>query len=225
VPVAAHLGRVARSELRRWIGEHLRFGIKGFMSGLLAELNTRVDVLILGYFAADSVVGAYSFAAILAEGLYQLLVVLRTNYAPVVIRLWAERDSSALLELVRRARDRTYLAAIALGAAAVAGYTLLVPLVTSDPALAESWPYFAVLVAGMVASAGYAPFQPLLLYAGLPGWHTILMTGIVGSNALANVAFIAAIGPLGSAAGTALAFILGVVLLRALAARLLDLRI
>jgi Na+-driven multidrug efflux pump len=107
----------------------------------------------------------------------------------------------------------------------VAGYALVMPLVTDDPALAESWKYFAVLIAGMVASAGYAPFLPMLLYAGLPGWHTWLMVGIVVINAVANVALIAAIGPLGSAVGTAIAFVAGVVLLRVLVARRLRLRI
>jgi O-antigen/teichoic acid export membrane protein len=225
VPAAGQLGRVARDELRRWVRAHLSFGVRGFMSGLLAELNTRVDVLILGIFAADSVVGAYSFAAILAEGVYQLLVVLRTNYAPVVIRLWSEGRAFELADLIRRARNRIGLASLGFGALAVVGYALVVPLITSDPALHESWTYFAALIAGMALSAGYAPFQPLLLYAGLPGWHTWLMIGIVGVNAAANFVFIAMIGPLGSALGTALAFLLGVVLLRVLARRLLQLRI
>ena len=48
--------------------------------------------------------------------------------------------------------------------AAMAQYKVLsVPLVTQEAALAESWPYFAILVAGMALSAGYGPFMPLLL--------------------------------------------------------------
>ncbi|HEU5055259.1 MAG TPA: oligosaccharide flippase family protein [Kofleriaceae bacterium] len=225
VPIAGLLRRVPLAALGGWIGEHLRFGVKGFSSGLVAELNTRIDVLILGAFAGDGVVGAYSFAAILAEGLYQLLVVLRTNFAPIVIRLWAEGRRDDLVATVRRVRDRTYLGAAAAGALAVAGYALLVPFVTSDPLLADSWPYFAVLVAGMVASAGYAPFLPLLLYAGLPGWYTVLMIAVLGGNAIGNLALVPALGALGSALGTAIAFALGVVLLRAMSARLLEIRI
>jgi len=223
--IRGELGRVARADLGRWIREHRRFGVRGFMSGILSELNTRVDVLILGGFAGDAVVGAYSFAAILAEGLYQLLVVLRTNFAPILIRLWAEQRHDELTAIVRRARDRTYLGAIAVGAVAVTGYVVVVPWTTSDPALVASWRYFAVLIAGMVASAGYLPFQPVLLYAGRPGAYTALMLAIVAINAMLNLALIAALGPIGSAIATALAFVAGVALLRVLAARLLGLRL
>ena len=225
VPVAPQLRRVRRADLVRWGREHIRFGSRGFLSGMLAELNTRVDIIILGVFVSDPVVGAYSFAAILAEGLYQLLVVLRTNYAPIVVKLWTDRRADELTALIRRARDRTWVASLAAGAAAVAAYALLVPLVTSDPELADSWRIFAILIGGMVASAGYAPFQPILLYAGRPGWYTLLTLAILAINAAGNLALIGPLGPIGSALGTAIAFAVGVVLLRAMTARLLALRI
>lgn len=225
VPIGNLLRRVPPAALGGWMREHLRFGVKGFSSGLVSELNTRIDVLILGAFASDGVVGAYSFAAILAEGHYQLLVVLRTNFAPIVIRLWAEGRQGELVATVRRVRDRTYLGSAVAGAIAVAGYALLVPRVTSDPLLVDSWRYFAVLIAGMVASAGYAPFLPLLLYAGLPGWYTILMAAILGSNAIGGLALVPAFGALGAALATAIAFALGVVVLRAMSARLLAIRV
>ncbi len=225
VPVAGQLGRVSRAQLRRWIWEHLRFGIKGFMSGMLTVLNTRIDVLILGYFAADRIVGAYSFASILAEGLYQILVVLRTNYAPVVVKLWAEGRTGELLATIRRGRNRTYLGSIGVGALAVACYALLVPLVTSDPELAHSSVYFALLMAGIVASAGYGPFLPILLYAGMPGWQAWLMIAILAANAAANVLFVSMWGALGAAVATAIAFVLGAILLRAFAIWKLALRI
>jgi O-antigen/teichoic acid export membrane protein len=225
VPVAPQLRWIGRSVFWRRVREHARFAVKGFTSGMLSELNTRVDVLILGYFARDAVVGAYSFAAILAEGLYQLLIVLRTNYAPLVIRLWAEGRRADLVQMVRRARNRTYLGAIGLGIMAAAGYWLAVPWLTSDPEIAASGPYFAVLIAGMVASAGYAPFQPLLLYAGFPGWHTVLMVGIIAINAIGNLLLIPVLGPIGAALATAIAFVLCVFTLRAMVAQRLAIRI
>ena len=225
IPARRHIGRVALAALRRWGRAHLRFGLKGFSSGVLAELNTRVDVLLLGFFSTDAVVGAYSFAAILAEGLLQLLVVLRTNYAPILIRLWSERRTEELAGTARRVRNRVYLASLGAGALAIALYAGGIGWVTSDPHLLESWKYFAVLCAGMVAASGYVPLQPLLLYAGMPGWHTWLVAGIVGLNALANALLIPPLGALGSALGTAAALVLGVVLFRAMAARLLGLRL
>ena len=37
------------------------------------------------------------------------------------------------------------------------------PVITANPMLQYSWVYFAILLAGMAASAGYAPFLQLLL--------------------------------------------------------------
>jgi O-antigen/teichoic acid export membrane protein len=223
--IRRELGRVPRAAFRLWARKHVHFGTKGLAAGVLTELNTRVDVLILGAFTTDEVVGAYSFAAILAEGAFQLLVVLRTNYAPIAIRLWAEGKRDELAAMVRRARNRVYLGSLLVGALSVGGYIVLLPLLTDEPELLVSWQYFAVLMAGIVASAGYAPFQTMLLYAELPGWHTWLTSGIVVVNAIANVILIYAIGPVGSALGTAIAFVFGVILLRALVYGRMQLRI
>jgi O-antigen/teichoic acid export membrane protein len=64
--------------------------MKSFFSNVLLQMNTRIDVLVLGLFWSDHIVGIYSFAATLAEGVYQLLVVLRTNYNPMLVRLTLE---------------------------------------------------------------------------------------------------------------------------------------
>ena len=53
------------------------------MSGILTEVNTRVDILVLGYFHGDTLVGVYSFAAILAEGFSQLPMVVRRSIDPL----------------------------------------------------------------------------------------------------------------------------------------------
>src|ERR1043165_1003245 len=42
-----------------WISSHVSFGTRSILSGVLTELNTRVDVLLLGYFSTDRVVGIY----------------------------------------------------------------------------------------------------------------------------------------------------------------------
>src|SRR5262249_46716235 len=91
--ISDQLGRVP---LGSWARNHWRFGLRGFLSGLFSDLNTRIDVLILGIFASDAVVGAYSFAAIMAEGVYQIVIALRTTYAPIMVRLLVARDSAEI---------------------------------------------------------------------------------------------------------------------------------
>jgi hypothetical protein len=70
---------------------HLSFGLRSIGSGVLLELNARVDVLMIGWFLSDRDVGIYTFAAMLAEGLYQLVVVLQNLYNPILARGLAAR--------------------------------------------------------------------------------------------------------------------------------------
>jgi O-antigen/teichoic acid export membrane protein len=224
IALRCQLGRVPGGELTRQVGEHIRFGARGFMSGLF-ELFARVDILVVGAFASDRVVGAFSFAATLFEGLYQVLFVLRINYAPVVVRLWTEDRKGELEAVIRRARNRTYAGAAAAGLLAVAAYALLLPLVTADAEFVQSWQPFAVLVAGAALAAGYNPFLPLLLYSGRPGRNTAFMLVVFSVNAAGNLALVPLFGPLGSAAATATALAASALLLRAVVARHLGLRI
>src|SRR5690606_14020551 len=219
-----HIGPSPDRSLLRRAGEHLRFGARGFMSGIF-ELFARVDILIVGVFATDSVVGAFAFAATPFEGLYQVLYVLRINYAPIVVRLWTGGQKAELEQVIRRGRNRTYAGAAMAGALAIAGYVVLVPVVTADAALIGSWQAFAVLVAGAVAGAGYNPFLPLLLYAGLPGRNTVFMLVVFTVNLAGNLALVPTAGAIGSALATAAALVSSALILRALAARQLGLRI
>jgi O-antigen/teichoic acid export membrane protein len=223
--IAPMLGPVPRAELWVRIRRHLRFGVKGVGGGLLAELNTRVDVLMLGAFATDAVVGAYSFAAMLAEGAFQLLIVLRTNYAPLLTRLYAAGEIDALRAAIRRGRNVTYAGSVAAGALVVAGYAVVIPRLSGDPAVAASGPMFGVLIAGMVAASGYVPFNQMLLYARRPGWHTVSVLAILVINVIANAVLIQVLGAVGAATGTAVAFAASVAILLVLCRKLLGLAI
>jgi O-antigen/teichoic acid export membrane protein len=219
------IGPAPLAVMRRWWRTHLRFGARGFLAGLFGELNTRIDVIILGAFASDAIVGAYSFAALVAEGLYQVLIALRTNYAPIMVRLLARRDDAELQRVLRKARDRTYLGAAAMAVVCALGYALVVPLLTRDPDLQRSWLYFAILLAGMAAAAGYTPFNQLLLWAGRPGWHTVMIVIVVASSAALCTGLVALWGAVGAAAGVALTYAGSILLLKAMVARVIALRV
>ena len=173
-PLAVHLGLTRLRPRRIWGARHGRFGTKSFLSGVVVELNTRVDILMLGYFSTDTVVGIYSFAAIFAEAFFQILVVVRNNYNPLLVEFLAGGQHAALHAAVRAGRNMTYLFMGAAGIAGTAAFVGVVPLITAHEELAASWPIFAILVAGIVASSGYVPFNQILMLAGLPGWHTIM---------------------------------------------------
>ncbi len=211
--------------LRAWTIKHLDFGMRGFLSNVLLQMNPRVDVLILGFFWSDHVVGVYSFAGIIAEGLYQLPVVLRTNYNPLLVRLISEQKTDELKARIRKGVRITYAITALIGILVIALYPLGALIIQDRAAYLQSWPVLVILVAGLVLSAGYIPFGAILLQAGRPGLHTIMTAILVLGNILLNLLLTPVFGPLGAATATALASILSIFLIKGFTKATLNLRI
>jgi len=197
------------------IRPHLAFGLKSIGSGVLLELNARVDVLMIGWFMSDRDVGVYTFAAMIAEGLYQLLVVLQNLYNPILARGLAEGALDELHATIRRGKLRTYLGMLALAALAVLLYPLAVQLLGGKPGFAESSVPFRWLMLGILLCAGYVPFAQTLLMAGFPGTHTLYMLLSVGINLLGNALLVPRLGISGAAIATAASMFLSVFVLAA----------
>jgi len=213
------------ARLRSWFGEHLRFGLRGFLSGALAAINTRVDVLMLGFVCGDAVVGVYSFAAMFAEGFGQIAIVLRRVVDPILGARFAANETALIPGYAARIRRVFYPLMAAVTLVAIAAYPVILGLVTSTPNLNASWLVFAILMVGIWANAGYRPFLGILLQGGRPGTHTILIVILVGGNALLNATLIPLLEMYGAAIATGLVYLLEAVLIAAFARRAFDIRL
>lgn len=194
--------------LRQWLQAHIDFGLRSFLSNVLLQTNTRVDVLILGLFWSDSTVGIYSFAAMLIDGLYQLPVVLRTNYTPVLVRLIAEGRLDGLKAVVKKGVRFTYALMAAICLSTLLIFPAGVFVVSDGGSYLKSWPVLAILLTGLALSSGYIPFSSILLQSGRPGLHTLVTGAWVLSNILLNLVLVPAYGIWGAAAATALGYAL-----------------
>ncbi len=199
----------------KWMKTHWVFGLKAMVGHLLLDANSRVDVLLLGLFASDSIVGIYSFAAMLAEGFAQLPVVLRTNINPILTQTYYDNGASALQSIVQRVRKMSYLFLTPAGLMAILGYPLL-NLLGFDPEFNQSWPIFAILITGILLSVGYLPFQMIFNQVGQPGRQTLFLTAFFLTNIILNLLLIPYFGMYGSAIATALACVLQIVYLKKL---------
>ncbi len=203
--------------LREWIVRHLDFGMRGFLSNVLAQMYTRVDVLILGFFYSDHTVGIYSFAAIVAEGLYQLPVVLRTTYNPILVQLLSRHRLDELKARIRKGLRITYAMMSVITMSVVLLYPLGALVVKSKADYLHSWSVLVILAIGIVLSSGYIPFGYILLQAGRPGLQTIMTLTLFIINLLLNLLLAPIYGITGSAIATALAYILSIFILKAFA--------
>ncbi|MET0411670.1 MAG: polysaccharide biosynthesis C-terminal domain-containing protein, partial [Polyangiaceae bacterium] len=210
---------------QRWLREHIDYGVRGFAAVLLFEINSRLDIWMLGPRFSDSVVGVYSMAASMAEGASQLPVVLQVNVNPQLAAHLAAGRQAEVQTLIARTR-RWFVPLMALlSVIAVALYPLLIPWLTGHPEFGDGSVPFALLMAGLVLSAPWLPYNQILLMGSRPGWHTVYVAVAVVANVLGCVLLIPRYGPLGAAASTAVSLLLSALLLRRLAAALLAIKL
>jgi O-antigen/teichoic acid export membrane protein len=200
--------------VRQWMARHFHFGFRSFLSGMLMDVNFKVDVLMLGYFASDRTVGIYGFASMIAEGLYQLVTIVQTNWTPILSKLKSDGRMHEVRSLVRR--NALYLCPT-MAVAGVLG-SLLFPyfavLLTGDPIFAGGWVFFAVLMTGITLASSYLPFSLVLNQWGYPVWFMVFLALTVASNLVLNIVLIGMLGSLGAAVATAITLCLSVLYLK-----------
>jgi O-antigen/teichoic acid export membrane protein len=209
-----------------WTRRHLDYGARGVVATLAYEINTKLDVWMLGVLVADkAAVGVYALAAALNEGVMQLATVVQNNVNPVLARLVAGGDAAELRAMVARTRRWFVPALAAVCAVSAAMFPAVIPRLIGDPAFAAGALPFAILMAGIAIASPYLPFAHILLMAKRPGWHTVLLVAAVGVNTIANVALIPRLGLPGAGAAMAATVVTAALLLRGLARRQVGLRL
>ena len=203
----------------RWLRRHAVFGTKAFSGGLLADANSKIDILMLGYFLSDAIVGVYSFAAMLVEGFAQIVVAVQSNVSPVLSNLRAENRMSEARSLLRKTSLLLCPALAVVGALTTLAYPTAVEMITGSPDFVDGWLYFAILMAGVSAAAGYTAFGFILNQWGHPGWFTGYLALTVVTNIALNAWLIPPFGALGAATATALTTVLTIVYLKVLTRR------
>lgn len=205
--------------------ENWSFGNRALAGNFLLDVNTRVDVFLLGLFTTETAIGLYSFAATIAEGVLQLPMLFRNNINPVLSRAWHSGGPALLTKVITRNR-RAFVKLLApLIVVSVVLFPAALWVLGMDEEPMTIWTLYALLAAGIAVTSGYQAFQMVFSQVGRPGTQTLFITGFFLSNVLLNLLFIPWLGVYGSALGTALAFVAMVVLLRALAGRVLQVHI
>jgi len=215
---AGPLGSMTRGRWTAWVPRHLDYGARGVIATLAYEINTKLDVWMLGVLIADKdAVGIYALAAALNEGVTQLAVVLQNNVNPVMARLLAGREIAELERLVSHARRWFVPALIGVCAAAAAMFPSVIPWLIGNPGFGAGAAPFAILMAGIALASPYLPFSHILLMAKRPGWHTVLLVATIAINVIGNLVLIPRFGLTGAAMSTAGTVVASAVMLRALA--------
>jgi O-antigen/teichoic acid export membrane protein len=212
----------------RWrslIARNLSFGARSFMSGAFAELNTRVDILVIGMFMSDRAAGIYSIAALIYEGISQIGVALRNIVNPRIARGIEEGDHDGLRRyLLKLGLLTSGLVAVA-SIIAVAGFPFFVDIVLGDSSFDLGFTALVILLSGLTLTAGFLLLDFLPVLAGRPVMQSAFKGGAVAVNVALNLALVPLMGIEGAALGTCLALLISAVLLIGISHRYLGLKI
>lgn len=198
-------------QFSHWYRLHFSFGFYSMMSGAVIELNTRVDVLILGFFLSDEKVGIYSVALLAAEGLFQMSVALRSNFNPVISQLFFTDQKEKLLQYVKQKIKLSYIIFVPVALLSAVIYKFVVQRIFGDAYL-ESVVAFNILLFFLFLSFGLAPFSMYLLQVGKPKLNTFLQVVTLIVNVIGNIVLVHYYDFVGAAIGTGISYLVNAIL-------------
>ena len=208
---------------RDWVVRHYKFGTKGLAAGLFTEVNSRVDVLMIGFFLSDRATGIYSFAAMLVDGVYHVLAMVRINFNPILVAAIRDKDWQTAQNLRSQSR-RIVLPVIILLALGLTAtyYAFTAWVMPPEKGLLEGLPSLVILLAGLTLVSFLVPFDNLLMVSGHPGYQTLQQLALVGTNMAVAILLLPLFGIEGAAMGTAVSYVTGILMMVFFANRVLG---
>tara|TARA_B100000886_G_scaffold36515_2_gene22737 strand:+ start:16353 stop:17636 length:1284 start_codon:yes stop_codon:yes gene_type:complete len=189
-----------------WTKKHIVFGFKSLLGSIFTAMNTRIDIIMIGIFLNDEIVGIYSFSALFAEGFLQLVVVLQNSCNPILANL-IKNNKEELNKFVLKVRDSTYKFISLFGFLAIVLYPLIISLITNKTEYMNSYLPFSIILIGIISASGYLPFQNILIMMNKPLFQTLIVINVAIVNIILNTLFIPFLGVKGASIGTALSYI------------------
>ena len=211
--------------VRRWIKIHFNFGLKSLLGSVFVDVNTRVDVLILGCFLSDRWVGIYSFAGMMIEGFNQFPLVFSKIINPIISNYKFNKNKEELRQMIRKGRNLSYKYIVPGGILAVLLFPLIISVFQLNPDYINAWVPFTILMSGSLFNVGYGPFIMLLSQTGYPLSQSLLYILIFITNLLFNLILIPFFGIIGAAIATSISYVLFIFYFKILTYKKLGLKI
>jgi len=176
-----------------------------FLLGILSIINSRLDVLMLGFMRSPEEVGVYNASSRLSEFVSFSLFVINIGLAPMISKLYASKQISSLQKLVTKTSRITLLIALPIILILLFGGRYILSLFGPDFILGYNCLIIlagAQLVSILAGSSGY-----LLTMTGNENSATGAMIISLLINVLLNILLIPKFGIIGAAYSTAVSTI------------------
>ena len=205
-------GKINFKRVKLNLKRHFSFGARCMWNGMVTELNTRVDVLMLGIFMTDSDVGIYSFALMFSDGIMSVYQACRSVVNPYFARAFKLNSSSDLSHVIRKSYKIGWAVGISAFACAFGAY-FIIPNIIDKSVYVNYWYLMAMLCGTMALIGGFMVCNQMFIAANRPGSQFFVTIGCVIVNIIANATFIPMFGLAGAAIGTSIALLSSVVMM------------
>lgn len=184
----------------------ISFGTKILPSNMVTEMNTKVDIVCLGFFVKEtSQIGVYSFAILFAEGFYTLLFTLRRFVNPDLAIMYVNKQLNIYVDnLIKRKLKMVLFFFIVLFMILVAYYTIC-PFIGSDE-YTVGLVYITVIGAAIAMNSVKIILGDVLAQTGFPLEESTVNVITIVSNFIFNVVLINLFGTMGAAIATAASY-------------------
>lgn len=180
------------------------FGGKALAGGVVNQLNTRVDILVLGIFCTSEIVGTYSFAAMLAEGVIGILSLVRANINPIFAELLKGKKTAELCEWNKRL-EKSRIFAFIFQIVIIAGYIVLCYIINELSYLDGLIP-LAILLTAISISVPQIIKGNIMTLSGKPQTDTIITVQMLLVNVIINIILVQWYQMTGVAIATAISY-------------------
>jgi O-antigen/teichoic acid export membrane protein len=195
-----------------WFFSHLWHGIKALPSGLIQDILTRTDILILGTMLTSYYVGIYSFPALIAEGFFQIPVAFMIVINPLISKYLATQDYKNIYKLFIESGKSILLIMVSFTIIAIIGFPILIRLFAHQYEWLIGWKILIILLLSITFCSPFYAFQMILNQSGRPFYYSLLMFVYLFFNVSINIILINKFGVIGAALAAAIANVLFVVI-------------
>lgn len=202
-----HSGQLHINVKKQWLWKIMKFGLQIMPANIVLELNTKIDVICLSMIIQnDEVVGIYSFAALFAEGFYQLFVVIRRSLNPKITKKYLEGE---IVEFYFYVRKKIGFCLYTIGA--LAGILLLIlhyigSIIMKDKIYLLGMLPLLIIVVAIEINIETITFGNILSQTGFPIFESIINIATALSNVILNIFLIQIWGMIGAAIATGVSY-------------------
>lgn len=188
------------------------FGSKAMLTGIVAEINTKIDVLMIGMFCTSMEVGIYSYISLFVTGIIGVLNVFFVNYNPVFAEIYQKKDMDSLIVTCKKIQKNITMLIALSSVCIIIGYYIMCHLWLENIYMLSILPLIIVLI-GMVFMSSMYVCSNVCTQSGKPLWDTITTSITMLVNIIMNGILVPRLGIIGAAGATMISYIIYAVLI------------